>query len=80
MKLPLWVMILMFFLGLYIMFYWGYALYNYFNPAYIVKGDMIHHKKYGAYPKSVEFKQGMNIYPGQTATGTIEVSIGPEKK
>lgn len=29
---------------------------------------MIVHSKYGTYPKSVPFKEGMTLYPGQDAT------------
>lgn len=39
---------------------------------------IIHHPKYGDYPAEVPFHQGMDIMPGQTAHGTIE--IDPNEK
>jgi len=41
-----------------------------------VKDGMIHHPKYGTYPKEVPFEQGMTIMPGQS----VEIIVEKEKE
>lgn len=36
---------------------------------------MIHHPVYGIYPEKVEFKQGMDLKPGQTAVFVLKSSV-----
>lgn len=40
-----------------------------------VSNDIIHHPVYGDYPKVVEFKQGMDLMPGQTAIFNLPISL-----
>ena len=46
----------------------------------VEKNGVIHHPKYGTYPKVVPFEQGMTIMPGQSAIMPFEIIIEKEKE
>jgi len=46
----------------------------------VEKDEMIHHPKYGTYPKVVPYEDGMTIYPGQSAELPFEIIIEKKKE
>ncbi len=44
------------------------------------KNGIIHHPTYGEYPKTVEYKQGMTLHPGQEAIVSLPEELIDQMK